>query len=166
VKQRLRFPHFFLRVGSRRKVASPVVHGVVSIREHVVVLNRPGDVLRVQGIDVGTWSRVEDMDVLVIVVVEVFYDGIHLIEVHPCICERKVTAKWDEQMISEIVSLHLNDVVQEIVGLTLRVVVLESWICDKGIIVEPSLIIGKSWRPAIVVSHYCSEYFLLIAKVF
>ena len=53
-----------LTVCSASEVASPVAVGSVSIREHVVILHRPDDVLLFESIEIDAWSGVEESDVL------------------------------------------------------------------------------------------------------
>mmetsp|Transcript_2490 Transcript_2490/g.3835 ORF Transcript_2490/g.3835 Transcript_2490/m.3835 type:complete len:496 (-) Transcript_2490:664-2151(-) len=165
MKQGLALTHFLLGMSTRRVVTSPGVHVVVSIGEHIIIFYRPGDVLRIEGIDVGLRSRVQGRDVLVVVLVEVFDDQVHLIEVHPGVGEREVASKGNEHMISEVVSLHINDVREKLLELGVGVVGIEIGVGNHGIIGVPSLVVPEALGPAVVVTHGRGEDLLFISEV-
>mmetsp|Transcript_2489 Transcript_2489/g.3828 ORF Transcript_2489/g.3828 Transcript_2489/m.3828 type:complete len:232 (-) Transcript_2489:664-1359(-) len=165
MKQRLALTDFLLGKSARSVVTSPGVHVVVSIGEHIIIFYRPGDVLRIEGIDVGLRSRVQGRDVLVVVLVEVFDDQVHLIEVHPGVGEREVASKGNEHMISEVVSLHINDVREKLLELGVGVVGIEIGVGNHGIIGVPSLVVPEALGPAVVVTHGRGEDLLFISEV-
>jgi hypothetical protein len=53
-----------LTVRSACEVTSPVAVGSVSVREHIVILHRPDDVLLFESIKIDAWCGVEESDVL------------------------------------------------------------------------------------------------------
>jgi len=81
-------------------VAGPVVLWIISIREHVKVADGPSDVLGLQSIEVLSWSRIEDLDVGSVVLVEVLDKSVHVLEVHPSVGEGEVTSEGDHNVVS------------------------------------------------------------------
>jgi hypothetical protein len=66
---------------TRCVVARPAVIRVIAIREHVKVADGPSDILGLKCVEVLSWGRIEDLDVLAVVLVEVLNEIIHVLEV-------------------------------------------------------------------------------------
>lgn len=146
-------------------IAGPVVLWVVAIRHHVIVADWPSDVLGLKGIEVFSWCRIHDLDVSRVVLVEVLNESIHVLEVHPGVCEGEVASKGDHDVVSSVGISKLVDVVKELLCLFWGIVGVELWVDDDGIVVVKSLIVPHTLGPAVVILHDSGEKLLLLSEV-
>lgn len=100
MKIRLTVTDLLLACLPRRKVAGPEILRVVSVREHVVVFDWPGNVLGVSPIEEYTRGGVQQRDVGRIMLVKVLNQAVHLLEIKASIGVSEIAAPRNKEMVS------------------------------------------------------------------
>ena len=148
--------NLFFAVCSACEVASPVAVSSVSVRKHVVVLHRPGDILLSESIEIDAWSGVEESDVLDMGI-EVVNETVDREEGKFGIGVGEVTAHRYEDVIALVVLVLMNNDIQKIAHLLFSIVSLKSRICDNWVISIELIIKPETSGVAIMVIHRTSE---------
>lgn len=123
-------------------VAGPAVHGIVTVREHIIVVNRPGDVLTLESLKILSWSGIESNDFsLIAESIGVFDQSVHVLEVHLGIGKSEVAAEWQKHVVAPVVSGHLMNVINKLLQLSWSIIGIQIFINYVWIITIESLII-------------------------
>ena len=153
-----------LTVCSTSEVTSPVAVGSVSVREHIIILNRPDDVLLFESIEIDAWGGVKESDVLDMGV-EVVNETIDREEGKFGIGVGEVTAHGDQDMVALVVLMFVNNHIHQISYLLFSIVCLKSRICDNWVISVELVVKPESCGVAIVVIHRTSEDLHTLSQV-
>jgi type IV secretory pathway VirB3-like protein len=135
-----------LVIWSRREVTGPVSIGVVGIWEHVVILGRPGHVMLLEGIGVGTRSRVLEMIFVRVVFIHVRDHVVHVLVVVLSIRVFEIKAPKDEDFVGLVVLNSLDEVLMKTFSFAYGVEVLGVLIVDPWDIVGLNIpVVAIGW---------------------
>lgn len=143
-------PHEALQGHAGGEVASPEGMRVIRIGKEIVVFGGIGGSLRPHGLDVVTGSGVLDGDSELRPAVDVVQQFIDILEPHPGVGVLEVFAQGVEQVGGAVVIGHGLEVVHEVLGAHIDVVVLESRVVLDGL-VPADIVEAESRRWTVVV---------------
>lgn len=152
-------------VGSGCEVTCPIVLSLICIGEHVVVLNRPSEVLTNESIEVLTGSGVEDSCIRN-VGVEVGDQTVHRLEVDVSIGIAEVTTHGNQDVVASVMRSHLvGSIVVHLGNLLLSIEGGDIGVDDDWIVSHESFIVPEAIWPAVVVLHGPCEYLSGLSQV-
>lgn len=93
------FSHVLFVISSRREVTCPIAIWAITVREHVIIFSGPFNIKFGKGINVLTWGGIEQIELISIVLIDVFHDFIHAFEILKSIHISEIITKKSQYFI-------------------------------------------------------------------